>query len=60
VDEGRRRWLHQHSTELERRAASFTPTEYRVGRTILIADPGWLPDVPRDLDALRLVLTEQP
>jgi len=51
-----RRYLTAHRFDLAVAAAEDYPTDRRVAGTPLLADPGWLPPAPFELDAAHLDL----
>ncbi|WP_433574879.1 helix-turn-helix domain-containing protein [Nocardia brasiliensis] len=57
---GQRHWLNHHRADLARLSVLLYAPEYRVPRTTLIANDGWLPRQPVDLESLRLSLNEAP
>ena len=52
-----RRHLNTHRHELAARAGRLYPPDLRVGSTMLLAAPDWLPSAPLDLDQIDLAWT---
>jgi hypothetical protein len=53
-----RRHLNSHRHELAARAARLYPAGLRVGSTLLLAPPDWLPAAPLELDQISLAWTD--